>query len=188
MPAGRTRCCMWVGCVWVTGGYDSGKTLEVSHPVGLALDADSAVALALEDVRSSCADVCVRAALLKQRHLDGSHHDRVNGWGEHWHWHHSTSDDRSVHTHKHTRTHACFLFKHIVTKLHRTTVRQLVGNKQTLNYYLFQLPLMVTYSYNPSLCSCHGVAATKTGHLKWWIMTLLHTWYNNIAVTVQRFK
>lgn len=43
---------------WWGGGGDSGKTLEVAHPIGLALDADSAVALALEDVRSLCVGVC----------------------------------------------------------------------------------------------------------------------------------
>lgn len=50
--------CGWCLCI---GGWsgDSGKTLEVTHPVGLALDADSAVALALEDVRSLCVNVCV---------------------------------------------------------------------------------------------------------------------------------
>lgn len=46
---------------------DSGKTLEVARPVGPALDADSAVALALEDVRSLCVDVCVCG----QRRSDG---------------------------------------------------------------------------------------------------------------------
>ncbi len=45
-------------CVWGWSG-DSGKTLEVAHPVGLALDADSAVELALQDVRSLCVNVCV---------------------------------------------------------------------------------------------------------------------------------
>lgn len=79
---------MWVGSVCVRwGGWgwsgDSGKTLEVAHPVGLALDADSAVALALEDVRSLCVGVCARAASLGWRHWNGSHHDRVNKEGEH---------------------------------------------------------------------------------------------------------
>lgn len=103
LSAGRTRC--WsVGGVCMCGGVggwsgDSGKTLEVAHPIGLALDADSAVALALEDVRSLCVGVCAWAALLGWRHWNGSHHDRVNKEGEHWHWHHSTSDDRSIHTH-----------------------------------------------------------------------------------------
>lgn len=62
---------------------NSRKTTKVTHSGGLALDVDSAVALALEDVRSSCVDVCVRAASLGWRHLDGSHHDRVNKEGEH---------------------------------------------------------------------------------------------------------
>lgn len=94
--------CGWGLHVWWGGGGwsgDSGKTLEVAHPIGLALDADSAVALALEDVRSLCVGVCAWAALLGWRHWNGSHHDRVNKEGEHWHWHHSTSDDRSIHTH-----------------------------------------------------------------------------------------
>lgn len=76
---------MCVGFVYGRGRRvgDSWKTLEVAHPVGLALDADSAVALALEDVRSPCVDVCVQAASLGWSHLDGSHHDRVNKEGEH---------------------------------------------------------------------------------------------------------
>lgn len=57
-----------LGVEWGVGwSGDSLKTLEVAHPVGLALGADSGAALALQDVRSLCVDVCVR----EQHRWDG---------------------------------------------------------------------------------------------------------------------
>lgn len=141
---------------WWTG--DSGKTLEVAHPAGLALDADSAVALALEDVSTSCVRVCAWAAVPGCRHLDGSHHDRVNKEGEQWHWHHSTSYDRSVHTY----TYMCFLFKPAEEKLHR-----IKNECENLDWRCHTVPLHL----HTHLCKCNERVANNT-HLKQWIRSM----------------